>query len=514
MGGDVSGIDREKTVTVKGNMSFNAVFAQNSYELIIISNGQGTVLPGNTTYFSGTIVDLKAINAEGWTFTGWNIGSTENTTLTMDSDKTITATFTQDTHTLTVVVNGQGTVTLGNSTYPTGTTVNLGAISDANWRFTGWSGDATGTEDTALVMNKDMTITATFAKNTYNVDFSVSGTSSDYTGTVLTVDETAYDVNDLPLSFTWDAGSQHTFEFNPALSVNSGKQYVWTSTSGLSNQVNAALTVTGAGNVVGTFETQYKLTVNTDYGTATGNGWYKARTTAQTTINPTTVTREGTTYVFNGWYGDITSSTAMVIMTMDLPKTLTANWTQQPQPTPTPTETPQPQTTPTPQGSEPADLGTVIALVTTSGENCTVGLCGNITSLQMTDVTITPDQEGTTTVLSFTVTGETGTQGFSNMTLSKADVPYGTTPVIYIDGEPVQEQGYTEDANNYYIWYTTSFSTHQITIQFTTQTNTIAQLPQEANNPFEIAPTALIIFIAAAIAITAWQKNKQPQTKE
>ena len=38
---------------------------------------------------------------------------------------------------------------------------------------------------------------------------------------------------------------------------------------------------------------------------------------------------------------------------------------------------------------------------------------------------------------------------------------------MYIDGQPAQNQGYTQDNDNYYVWYTTHFSTHQISIVFT-----------------------------------------------
>ena len=65
--------------------------------------------------------------------------------------------------------------------------------------------------------------------------------------------------------------------------------------------------------------------------------------------------------------------------------------------------------------------------------------------------------------------GPTGTQGFANITLPIAAIPYGTTPLVYIDGQPAADQGYTQDANNYYIWYTTHFSSHQIAVMFTVE---------------------------------------------
>jgi hypothetical protein len=86
----------------------------------------------------------------------------------------------------------------------------------------------------------------------------------------------------------------------------------------------------------------------------------------------------------------------------------------------------------------------------------------------MSNITIVTNQTASTTTLSFTLTGQSGTVGFSNVTIPKSAVPYGTTPVIYIDNLPAQNQSYTQDANNYYISYTTHFSTHQIFIVFTT----------------------------------------------
>jgi methylaspartate ammonia-lyase len=52
------------------------------------------------------------------------------------------------------------------------------------------------------------------------------------------------------------------------------------------------------------------------------------------------------------------------------------------------------------------------------------------------------------------------------MTIPKTAISYGTSPVVYIDGQQALNQGYTQDANNFYVWYTTISSTHQVKIQF------------------------------------------------
>jgi len=79
------------------------------------------------------------------------------------------------------------------------------------------------------------------------------------------------------------------------------------------------------------------------------------------------------------------------------------------------------------------------------------------------------------TKLSFTVIGENGTTGLGNITIPKSTVAYGTTPTIYIDDQPAQDQGYTQDANNFYVWYTTHFSTHKVTIMFTSTSTSLTQ---------------------------------------
>ena len=92
---------------------------------------------------------------------------------------------------------------------------------------------------------------------------------------------------------------------------------------------------------------------------------------------------------------------------------------------------------------------------------------GNITSTQISNAKIQVDQTAKTTTLSFTITGQAGTTGYGNITIPKNQVPIGTAPVIYIDAKQVEDQGYTQDADNYYVWYTTHFSTHEVSIVFT-----------------------------------------------
>jgi hypothetical protein len=88
------------------------------------------------------------------------------------------------------------------------------------------------------------------------------------------------------------------------------------------------------------------------------------------------------------------------------------------------------------------------------------------------------------------------------MTIPKTDLPYGTTPTIYIDGQPAQNQGYTQDNSNYYLWYTIHFSTHQITIVFVGKTN-VTPTPTSTQTPAMASMDQYIAVIVAAIILGA-----------
>ena len=84
----------------------------------------------------------------------------------MDSDKTITATFTPvPTYTLSVTSSGSGStvITPSQTVFTAGEIVTVTAVPDPGNVFTGWSGDLTGiTATVTLTMDSDKTITATF----------------------------------------------------------------------------------------------------------------------------------------------------------------------------------------------------------------------------------------------------------------------------------------------------------------------------------------------------------------
>ncbi len=322
------------TLIMDGNKIVTATFTQDTYTLTMLTVGQGMVSPSNQSYLSGTLVPLFAVKSAGWSFDGWtgDATGTSNTTIMMSGNKTVTATFTQNTYALTMITVGQGTVSPGNHTYLSGTVVNLEAFSALDWGFSHWGGDSSGSSNTTLIMNGNKVVTATFTQTQYVVTFHQAGTAGDYTGAVLNVDGTDYTIADLPVSFTWYSGSTHTFQYMPQLGVDSGKQYMWSSTTGLSTLQAASIIVTETGTITGSYAVQYYLTVNSDHGTTSGSGWYSANAIAYAGVDSGTIAGStGTRYVFLAWSGDssgtdFTQSDAVV---MDSAKTVTATWKTQ-----------------------------------------------------------------------------------------------------------------------------------------------------------------------------------------
>jgi uncharacterized repeat protein (TIGR01451 family)/uncharacterized repeat protein (TIGR02543 family) len=77
-----------------------ATFTQDEYTLTVnvVGDGSVDVDPHQTTYHYGDVVELTATANPGWSFDGWSgdlSGSDNPETITMNGDRTVTATFTK-----------------------------------------------------------------------------------------------------------------------------------------------------------------------------------------------------------------------------------------------------------------------------------------------------------------------------------------------------------------------------------------------------------------------------------
>jgi uncharacterized repeat protein (TIGR02543 family) len=98
--GNATGNVNPLTITVDGNKNIVAQFTAVAvnYTLTTNVNGQGTVTPLGGSFASGQPVQITASPASGWQFSNWTgdaSGSTNPLTVTMNSNKTVTAVFTE-----------------------------------------------------------------------------------------------------------------------------------------------------------------------------------------------------------------------------------------------------------------------------------------------------------------------------------------------------------------------------------------------------------------------------------
>jgi hypothetical protein len=158
-------------------------------------SGSGTITanPSGTWYNDGASVQLTASAATGYSFSSWTggvTGSTNPTSITMNSAKSVTANFTQNQYTLTVNVSpsGSGSVAknASKSTYAYGEQVVLTATPGSGYAFSSWSGDASGSANPiTLTINGNKSVALTFSTilETVSTPTTPSGTARGTAGT-------------------------------------------------------------------------------------------------------------------------------------------------------------------------------------------------------------------------------------------------------------------------------------------------------------------------------------------
>ena len=146
-----------------------------TYTLTVSASEGGTI--DNTGGIQNENVDviITAIPAEGYIFSEWS-GSADGTinplTVSMTTDKSITANFTRIQYTLNLFKVGEGAISQEvisaartTEDYNAGTSVRLNATPSSGWIFTSWSGSSTSTANPIdLIIDETKTITATFVE--------------------------------------------------------------------------------------------------------------------------------------------------------------------------------------------------------------------------------------------------------------------------------------------------------------------------------------------------------------
>lgn len=141
------------------------------------ANG-GTVSPPTNSYEKGSNVSLVATPIGEYLFKQWqgSVSGTSNpTSIMMDSDKSVIGVFEKRQYPLTITIEGSGTVKeevismATQSQYPSGTTVKLTAQPvGSDYVFKDWSGDLVSKENPLqLIIQKPINLTANFGSKPF-----------------------------------------------------------------------------------------------------------------------------------------------------------------------------------------------------------------------------------------------------------------------------------------------------------------------------------------------------------
>jgi hypothetical protein len=184
------------TIEMKGDYIITANFAIDTHTLTVTAGMGGTITAPATspsTYNYGMVVTITAVPNTGYHFVEWmgDVSTVANataasTTIIMNGDYAITATFALDEHTLTVTAGTGGTITApltSPSTYNYGTGVAITAVPNTGYHFVEWTGDIVEIADptaasTTIEMKGDYTITANFALNIHSLTLMVNPENS------------------------------------------------------------------------------------------------------------------------------------------------------------------------------------------------------------------------------------------------------------------------------------------------------------------------------------------------
>ena len=211
-------------------------------------------------------------------------------------------------------VSGGGSYTSGSSASFSVTQSTIQVSSNTRYVFDHWSGDYSGVGTSGTVtVNNAMTVTAEYQLQYY-----------------LTVNAQPQNAPAAQGAGWYNAGDTATVQSGGQTVGDSSSRLVFQgwSVDGQASQSGSSLSVVmnAPHTATAVYGQQYYLNVQTDQGVASGSGWYDAGSTAQIYVSTPISTTYGVSIVFNGWQGDVQSSSQSTSVVMNGPKNVVATW--------------------------------------------------------------------------------------------------------------------------------------------------------------------------------------------
>jgi outer membrane protein assembly factor BamB len=307
---------KDTNVTISGIQSATASFVPISYTLTATAGTGGSVNSASGSYPYDTNVSLVATPATGYAFSAWTQSgsgipntSSASTTIRIDSNQSVQATFSPLSHDLNLTAGTGGSIANdpAGTSHNFGSSVTISATPDSGYYFTGWTGSGVSDANastTTVTISGDQSVQASFA--------------------LIPAGNFVVQLNANPSSSASALTGAGTYSPNQVIQIsaspNAGYSFQnWSGgTFADANSATTTVTVSQDLNLTANFlGTNHQLNVSAGTGgTATGSGSFAFGYTAQISATP------GTGYSFQKWDGNLTfsnpfSATTTVTVTQD-----------------------------------------------------------------------------------------------------------------------------------------------------------------------------------------------------
>ncbi len=340
--GDASGTNYAQSDPITMDENKTAIANWKTQYYLTISTDSGTVTPVSGWYDAGSSVPISAtaptaISGEQYTWLGWTgtgsgsySGTNNPATITMNGPVTETATWGHEYRLIMDTDVGTTNPSAGENWYEAGATVQISATSptatsDEQYTWLGWTGTGSGSysgtnNPASITINGPVTQTAAWKQEYYLTVTSSYGSPTPESGWI-------------------EAGESITAAVtSPVSGPSSNTRYScsgWTGTGSVSTSgttTSTIFTMNEPSNITWNWNTQYYLTMSTNFGTVTpSSDWYDADSSVQIGATAPTPTSDEQ-YTWLRWTGTGSGSYSgtnnLASVTINEPITQTAAWKQ------------------------------------------------------------------------------------------------------------------------------------------------------------------------------------------
>ena len=292
---------------------------RDTYRLTItpVPQEAGTVTPTNAEFDRNRSLEISATANQNWVFSHWegdHVGNQNPVIINMDSDKDIAAIFVKRDYPLTLLTEGEGSISeriiqQRTSDYPHGTMIELTAEPATGWEFERWKGDLEGNENPAeITIEGETEVTAVFTRIEYPLTITIIG-EGNVLEEVVQMKTTDYPEGTIV-----------------QLTAVPEDEWAFSSWSGDVSGADTTITITidEPKDITATFLRTFVFTPIVQPDGAGEINPEAGRYIRDTTFDVTAEPNRG--WRFTGWQGDFTGTTNPFSLTMNGNKTVVANF--------------------------------------------------------------------------------------------------------------------------------------------------------------------------------------------